>query len=65
MNNLEIREKIDANNKLIESLLNPTTFTLNNTIYQLLQENDKIRKECQHHFEDGYCIYCDLEEKEE
>lgn len=65
MNNLEIREKIDANNKLIESLLNPTTFTLNNTIYQLLQENDKIRKECHHHFKDGYCIYCDLEEKEE
>ena len=31
MTNLEIKQKIDANTKIIETLLSPTTFTLNNS----------------------------------
>ena len=36
MTNLQIKERIDQNNKLIESLLNPSMFTLNNTVKYLL-----------------------------
>ena len=42
MTNLEIKQKIDANNKLIETLLNPSMFTLNNTVKDLLKENDDL-----------------------
>ena len=58
----EIREKINNNNKIIESLLTPNQFTLNNTISELLAENRKLQGLCTHKFEDGYCIYCDKEE---
>ena len=39
---LEIKRKIDENNKLIESLVTPNIFTLNNTVAELLKENEKI-----------------------
>ena len=61
---LEIKQKIDENNKIIETLLTPNQFTLNNTIAKLLEENQKLQDECKHKFEDGYCIYC-YKEKEE
>ena len=34
---LEIKRKIDENNKLIESLVTPNIFTLNNTVAELLK----------------------------
>ena len=59
MTNEEIRNKIDTNNKIIESLLTPNIFTLNNTIADLLAENDELQAQCTHEFdEEGYCIYC-------
>jgi hypothetical protein len=63
MTNLERKEKIDLNNKMIENLLTPSQFTLNNTIRELLEENAKLQKECTHSFVDGYCEYCYLEEQ--
>lgn len=63
MTNLEIKEKIDQNNKIIETILSPTEFTLNNTVKQLLEENGKLQKQCTHNFVDGYCEYCYIEEK--
>jgi hypothetical protein len=42
MTNLQIKERIDQNNKVIESLLNPSMFTLNNTVKDLLNENDSL-----------------------
>ena len=60
---LEIKTKIDENNKIIESLLTPNQFTLNNTIAKLLEENQKLQDECEHEFENGYCIYCYKEKK--
>lgn len=62
MTNLEIKNKIDRNNKLIETLLNPSEFTLNNTIKNLLIENDALQAQCTHNFVDGYCEYCYKEE---
>ena len=62
MTNLEIKEKIDINNDIIRTILNPTQFTLNNTVKELLEENAELQKQCTHNFIDGYCEYCYLEE---
>jgi hypothetical protein len=62
MTNLQIKEKIDANNDIIREILNPTQFTLNNTVRELLEENAELQKQCTHNFIDGYCEYCYLEE---
>lgn len=62
MTQLERKEKIDANNRLIRDLLNPSQFTLNNTVRDLLAENAELQAECEHSFVDGYCEYCYMEE---
>lgn len=55
---LEIKEKIDQNNKLIKEALSPNIFTLNRTVKALLDENKKLQDQCTHNFVDGYCEYC-------
>ena len=50
MTNFEIKEKIDANNRKIEELINPSQFVLNNTVKELLAENDALQAQCQHEF---------------
>lgn len=62
LNNAEIKRQIDTNNKIIESMLSPNVFTLNNTVAQLLKENEILQQQCGHFFEDGYCIFCYKEE---
>ena len=63
MGNLIIKELIDRNNALIEKIMTPNVFTLNNTVADLLQENAKLQKKCTHEFENGYCVYCYKEEE--
>ena len=46
MRGIEIKEQIDSNNKLIEELMRPNTFTLNNTISKLLKENADLQNQC-------------------
>lgn len=58
----DIKMQIDYNNQMIESLLSPNKFTLNNTVAKLLKENEELQNQCQHEFEDGYCKYCYKEE---
>lgn len=65
MRGIEIKEQIDSNNKLIEELMKPNTFTLNNTISKLLKENIDLQNQCQHDFEEGFCVYCYKEEGKE
>lgn len=55
---IEIKKKIDFNNKLIEESLTPNLWTLNNTVSELLKENAKLQEQCEHEFKDGFCIYC-------
>ena len=43
---------------MIQSMFNPNIFTLNNTVAELLEENRQLQDQCDHVFEDGYCIYC-------
>ena len=63
MHGLEIKRKIDENNKIIESLMTPNIFSLNNTIAELLSENRELQRNCPHEFDQGYCIYCYKEEE--
>lgn len=58
MRQLEIKKQIEENNKIIESLMTPNVFTLNNTIAELLAQNKALQNECEHVFEEGYCVYC-------
>ena len=62
MTNLEIKQRIDENNSIIEQLVTPNKFTLNNTVAKLLEENKKLQAQCQHNFINGYCEYCHAEE---
>ena len=57
MSGKEIREQIDLNNARIRAALDK--FVLTNEIQQLMKDNDKLRAQCQHHFIDGTCEYCD------
>lgn len=58
MTNLEIHQRIEQNNQIIESCFTPNKFTLNNTVKNLLKENEELQKLCTHEFEDGYCVFC-------
>lgn len=60
----QIKEKIDANNLMIRTLMKPNSFVLNPMIASLLKENLKLQQECKHEFENGKCIYCYMEEKD-
>lgn len=64
MKQLDIKAKIEQNNELIEQLLTPNKFTLNNTIADLLLENENLQKQCNHIYEDGICVYCYKMEEE-
>ncbi len=57
MSGIEIRKKIDENNKKIRKALD--RFVLTDEIQQLMKDNDSLRANCQHHFVDGTCEYCD------
>lgn len=59
---IEIKEKIDQNNRCIEKLITPSVFTLNNTVKKLLEENEKLQQQCPHEYKNGYCVYCYEEE---
>ncbi len=58
----EIREKILFNNQKIEEIFDPSIFILQEQVVKLQEENEKLRAECPHKFENGVCIYCGLEE---
>lgn len=58
MTSEQIHNKIIENNNEIEKILTANRFTLNIKIQELLEENKKLQKECNHLFENGVCIYC-------
>lgn len=61
MSGTDIRKKIDENNKRIQSLLNK--FVLTDELNKLMEDNERMREECEHEFVDGTCIYCDVLEE--
>lgn len=58
MTQLEINQEINENNRLIESLMHPNIFTLNNSVATLLKRNQELQGLCEHHYVDGFCEYC-------
>lgn len=62
MTNLDIKKEIDNNNRIIESVMQPNVWTLNNTVAKLLIRNKELQNKCIHHFVDGFCEYCYKEE---
>ena len=58
MNGLEIRKRIDENNRKIQSALNK--FILTNEINELMQENTNLRENCPHEFVGTFCRFCDM-----
>ena len=58
MNGLDIRKRIDANNRKIQRALNK--FTLTDEINQLMQENADLRAQCPHEFAGTVCRFCDM-----
>ena len=61
MNGLEIRERIDSNNKKIQAALNK--FILTDEINKLMKDNAELRFICQHEYVDGTCRFCDTPEE--
>jgi len=57
----EIRERINFNNSKIEEQLDPSTFVLQEGIASLMKENEELKKQCPHKFENNKCIYCGQE----
>lgn len=62
MSGQEIRQKIDENNRLIESEVSPAIFVLNKKVSFAIAENQQLRAQCAHKFHNGFCVYCDTPE---
>ena len=62
MTQIEIRRAIDLNNQLINTLLTPNQFTLNDEVGGLLGQSKNCQCRWQPHFVGGYCEFCDMEE---
>ena len=60
MDGVKIRELINFNNRKIEEMLDPSTFVLQPEVQKLLDENQKLREQCDHVVKDGTCIYCGM-----
>ncbi len=58
MTGKEIKEKINFNNKKIQSILDPTVFILQPEVQKYMEENEYLKSICEHEYENGVCIYC-------
>ena len=61
----EIRTRMNELSEEAERLMDPTTFVLNPRIGEINQEIEELQSRCQHHFINGMCEFCDLEEANE
>ena len=61
MNTENIRALIDKYNEIINSA--PLTFVLDDKVTKAIIEREELRAKCKHKFENGVCIYCDMEEE--
>ena len=58
MTGKEIKEKINFNNKKIQSILDPTVFILQPEVQKYMEENEYLKSICKHEYKNGVCIYC-------
>lgn len=58
MKGTEVRERIAENDKRIEAQ-RKDIFVLDKEVQQLMEENDALRRICEHEFDTGMvCVYC-------
>lgn len=60
----EIKQQIDKLNLELESVFTPDTFVLNPNIVSITNKIADLQKECAHHFIEGKCEFCYLEENQ-
>lgn len=58
-----IAEQIKYWNKVIEDSFDPTTFVLNKKVSEAFREIEKLQNQCNHNFDNGFCIVCNKSEK--
>ena len=58
----EIKRQIDELNEKVENIVDPTSFILNPTVVDLMWKISKLQEQCEHHFIEGVCEYCYMEE---
>lgn len=61
MTSEQIRQRIDQITKDMTAEFSNSinTFVLNNSMIKYQKEISQLQAQCQHHFENGVCIYCD------
>ena len=59
---LEIKKRIDENNKKLSTLVRPNEWNLNHQVYRIMRENEELQASCEHQFENGVCVYCYTEQ---
>ena len=58
----EIREKIEQLTAELKEVFDPSTFVLNSRTTEILMEIGELQEQCNHHYVDGMCEFCKLEE---
>lgn len=59
----EIRQKVNDCYKRMNAVLDPSTFGFQPNMLKIQDEINELQSKCKHHFVNGKCEYCDLEEK--
>lgn len=59
----EIKRQIDEINEKVENMIDPCSFTLNPTVVGLMCKISKLQEQCEHHFVNGVCEFCYIEEE--
>lgn len=63
MSQLDLRLAIDEFYEEIDSKLKKSSFILNKDIEKINEQIAELRKKCDHKFENGLCVWCDLPEE--
>lgn len=55
---LQIYNRVKSIEDEIASIADPSTFVYNPKIGQLIMQLTEVQNECEHVFDDGFCIIC-------
>lgn len=58
----EIRNKIEQLTTELKEVFDPSTFVLNSRPAEILMEIGQLQEQCNHHYVNGVCEFCKLEE---
>lgn len=57
----ETRKKVNELYKQIEENMDTSSFVLNKIVMELQSQLENIQNNCNHHYVNNKCIYCDYE----